>query len=335
MATTIKDIARICNVSPSTVSKVIKNYPNIPEETKKRVWDVIEKYHYVPNYAASSLSSGDYRNIGILGFLNDKESPLSRHLFSLILASFQKEMNLNGYNLVFIDKRSSGRTSFLKDCEYKMVAGVLMFGNLYDEQMQEVMDSSIPCVGFDYEGEKINSVHTKGEKALYDLTSYIISHGHKDIIFISGDQNHMTDNRIKGFKKAMLEHNLPLYDYSVLSIPYGSINDSEVMTEKIINEHPNVTAIIYPDDLTALVGFHKLKLLNKRVPEDISIAGFDGTIFSEYISPALTTMKQDVGGIGKSLARLLIDQIRYPSLPIRKIAYDAVLFKGETISSRD
>ena len=83
---TIKEIAKKCGVSPSTVSKVIKNYPTIPEETKEKVRKVIEETGYVPNFAASSLSSGEYTNIGILGFLNDKESPLSRPLFSSILA---------------------------------------------------------------------------------------------------------------------------------------------------------------------------------------------------------------------------------------------------------
>lgn len=330
---TIKDIARQCGVSPSTVSKVIKNYPSIPEETKIRVRKVIEETGYVPNFAASSLSSGDYRNIGILGFLNDKESPLSRPIFSSILASFQKEITENGYNLVFIDKQVNGTPrSFLRDCEYKMVAGILLFGNLYDQQMQEVINSGIPCIGFDYEGENVNSVYTKGEKALYELTSYIISCGHKNIIFVAGDMNSMTEKRINGFKKAMKDHDIPLKDYSVLNIPYSHVALSEEITEKIVNEYPETTAIIYPDDIAAIVGLHKLRELGKKVPRDISIAGFDGQLFTKYLSHPLTTMKQDTHELGVALAKTLIETIKNPSKERKTVEFDAELFKGKTVA---
>ena len=330
---TIKEIAKICGVSPSTVSKVIKNYPTIPEETKKKVRKVIEETGYVPNFAASALSSGEYRNIGILGFLNDKESPLSRHIFSSILASFQKEMTLNGYNLVFIDKHE-GKTprTFLRDCEYKMVAGILLFGTLYDSQMQEVINSGIPCIGFDYEGENITSVYTKGEQALYELTSYIISNGHKNIIFVAGDMNSMTEKRIEGFKRALKENNIPLTDHSILSIPYSHVEKSEEVTERIINEFPETTAIIYPDDIAAIVGLHKLRELGKKVPRDISIAGFDGELFTRYLTHPLTTMKQDTTKIGIALAKTLIECIKNPSKEKRVVEFDAELLKGRTVA---
>lgn len=330
---TIKEIAQICNVSPSTVSKVIKNYPTIPDETKKKVKKVIDETGYVPNFAASSLSSGDYRNIGILGFLDDKESPLSRPIFSKILASFQKEMTMKGYVLVFIDKNVHGAShSFLRDCEYKMVAGILLFGNMYDAQMQEVINSHIPVIGFDYEGENINSVYTKGGRALYDLTSYIIEQGHKNIIFVSGDMNSMTEKRIRGFKKSMKDHGIELNNHSVLNISYGHIAQTEKITEKIVKEYPETTAIIYPDDVSALVGIHKLRELGKKVPKDMSVAGFDGAIFSRYLNYPLTTMVQDTDAIGTALARTLIEIIKEPREEKRVVEFDAELFKGRTVA---
>lgn len=330
---TIKEIAKKCGVSPSTVSKVIKNYPTIPEETKEKVRRVIEETGYVPNFAASSLSSGEYHNIGILGFLNDKESPLSRPLFSSILASFQKEITENGYNLVFIDKQENGaKRSFLRDCEYKMVAGILLFGNLYDLQMQEVINSKIPSIGFDYEGENINSVYTKGGKALYELTSYIISQGHRNIIFVAGDMNFMTEKRIRGFKNAMKDNNVPLTDHSILNISYSHIAQAEEITEKIVNEYPETTAIIYPDDIAAIVGIHKLRELGKKVPKDISVAGFDGMIFSQYLNYPLTTMRQDTHEIGVALAKVLIESIKDKSNKRKVVELDAELLKGKTVA---
>ena len=330
---TIKEIAKKCGVSPSTVSKVIKNYPTIPEETKEKVRKVIEETGYVPNFAASSLSSGEYTNIGILGFLNDKESPLSRPLFSSILASFQKEITANGYNLVFIDKQENGaKRSFLRDCEYKMVAGILLFGNLYDAQMQEVINSKIPCIGFDYEGEKVNSVYTKGGKALYELTSYIISCGHRNIIFVAGDPSSMTDKRIRGFRNAMTDNGIPLTDHSILNISYSHEAQAEAITEKIVKEYPETTAIIYPDDIAALVGIHKLRELGKKVPKDISVAGFDGTIFAKYLTHPLTTLRQDTNAMGIALAKTLIESIKNPSSEKKTVEFIAELVKGDTVA---
>ena len=329
---TIKDIAKRCGVSPSTVSKVIKDYPNIPEETKKRVREVMDELGYVPNAAASSLSSGKYTNIGILGFLNDKQSPLSRNIFSSILAHFQREMSENGYDLVFIDKNVYGRKmSFLRSCENKRVAGVLLFGNLYDEQMQEVMNSNIPCVGFDYFGNNVNSVYTDGRKALYELTKYIISNGHKNIFFVAGDDNETTNARIMGFRQAMEESNLEIKDNTIVNISYGSIEEVEEVTEKIIKDHPEVTAIIYPDDMTAQAGIHKLRELNKNVPNDISVAGFDGATWTKYLTYPLTTMKQDTHLIAHKLAELLINVINNPNQEKQSIGVDAELIMGETI----
>ena len=330
---TIKDIAQKCNVSPSTVSKVIKDYPTIPEETKERVRKVMDELGYIPNAAASSLSSGQYTNIGILGFLNDKQSPLSRVIFSSILAHFQRAMSDKGYDLVFIDKNVRGqKASFLRSCENKMVAGVLLFGNLYDQQMQEVMNSNIPCVGFDYFAENVNSVFTNGHKALYDLTKYIISNGHKNIMFVAGDQNDMTQTRIDGFKQAMEEAGLEIHDYSITNIAYGSIEEVEKMSERIVKEHPEVTAIIYPDDMTAQAGIHKLRELGKKVPSDISVAGFDGATWTKYLTHPLTTVKQDTHLIGKTLAELLISVIKNPDQEKQSIGLDAELLKGKTVA---
>lgn len=330
---TIKDIAKKCGVSTSTVSKVIKNYPTIPEETKERVRKVMDELGYVPNAVASSLSSNQKKNIGVLGFLNDKQSPLSRIIFSTILASFQKAISEQGYDLIFIDKNVHGKKmSFLRSAENKMVAGILLFGNLYDQQMQEVLNSHIPSVGFDYFSDNVNSVYTNGKKALYDLTQYIISNGHKDIIFVCGDINDMTKTRIEGFKQAMEEANLPLQEHSIINIPYGSIEEVEEVSERIIKEHPETTAIIYPDDMTALAGLHKLRELGKKVPRDISIAGFDGATWTKYLSYPMTTVKQDTRLIGTTLADLLIKVINNPDMEKQAIGLDPELIKGKTIA---
>ena len=330
---TIKDIAKRCNVSPSTVSKVIKNYPTIPEETKERVLKAIQEMNYVPNAAASALSSGDYRNIGILGFLNDKQSPFSHPLFAQILASFQKQMSKKGYDLCFIDKNVRGKPgSFLQNCEYRNVSGVLLFGNLYDAQMMEVINSNIPSIGFDYKGEEIDSVYTNGKKALIKLTEYLIENGHKNIVFVAGDYNSITKFRMDGFRTAMKKNGLTIKSNSIYNISYGDAEGAKQITEVVLKEHPDVTAILYPDDICALAGMSKLKDLNIQVPEQISVAGFDGHQFSQLLYKPLCTMKQDTYQIGIALANTLIDIIKNPTNERRIVEFDAELIKGQTVA---
>ena len=201
----------------------------------------------------------------------------------------------------------------------------------YDAQMQEVMNSKIPCIGFDYEGENISTVYTKGGKALYELTSYIISRGHRNIIFVAGDLNSMTEKRIRGFRNAMTDNGIPLTDHSILNISYQDEAQAEDITERIMRDYPETTAIIYPDDVTALVGIHKLKELGKKVPRDMSVAGFDGTIFSKYLPHPLTTLKQDTHAIGVALAKTLIESIKKPSSEKKVVEFVAELVKGETV----
>ena len=154
---------------------------------------------------------------------------------------------------------------------------------------------------------------------------------HKNIFFVAGDDNETTNARIMGFKQAMEESNLEIKDNTIVNISYGSIEEVEEVTEKIIKDHPEVTAIIYPDDMTAQAGIHKLRELNKNVPNDISVAGFDGATWTKYLTYPLTTMKQDTHLIAHKLAELLINVINNPNQEKQSIGVDAELVKGETI----
>ena len=330
---TIRDIARECKVSTSTVSKAINNYPTIPESTKKRIKEVIERMGYVPNAAAAGLSRGSSCNVGILGFLKDGESPFTHPMFSSILSTFQLEMNKAGYDLLFIDKLIHGKKgSFLLNCSSRSVSGVLLFGALRDEGVQEVINSDIPCVGFDYYDDKITSVQTNNEKAMFDLTNHLISLGHKNIVFIAGEENSAVTNiRVKGFKKAMNNARLPINDFTIKYVQYFDYEGVKKETINILKNHKEVTAIMYSDDLSAYAGLKEIKALGKRVPEDISITGFDGISIGDLLPLQVTSMRQNIAEIGSKLAQELILLIKNKDVSVKQIKVDATLVEGNSV----
>lgn len=329
---TIRDIARECKVSTSTVSKVINNYSTIPEATKNRVKAVIEKMGYVPNAAAAGLSRGSSLNVGILGFLKDGESPFTHPMFSEILSSFQIEMNKAGYDLLFVDKLIHGKKgSFLLNCSSRSVSGVLLFGSLHDEGVLEVINSDIPSVAFDYYDNKIISVQTNNEKAMYDLTMYLGNLGHKNIVFIAGEENSdVTKIRVKGFLKACKELKIQVKDDTIRYAEFFDYDTINKNTIDIVNNHPEVTAIMYSDDYSAYSSLRVLKALGKRVPEDISITGFDGLSIGDLLPIQVTSMRQNVSEIGTILAQELIKEMNHKSDGVRPILVDATLIKGNS-----
>ncbi len=328
---TIKEFAKKCGVSPSTVSKVLNNYPTIPLETKRLVWDAMEKYDYIPNSAASSLATKKYNNIGILGFLSNEESPFGHPLFGKIIVSFQREINRQGYDLVFVDKLlRTQQGNYVQNCISRNISGVLIFGFIIDDMTYSLLKSDIKTVVFDYYGEDSHSVRSNSVEAMETLTDYVLDCGHKDVVVVLGDDNIVADYRLEGVHNSFSKHEMALDNYHIRRIPYYDTLAAYKMTQEIIQNDPNVTCIMFPDDYTACAAIKAANAVGKRVPEDISITGFDGTDVSGLLPHYLTTMKQDTDKIGTALAKNLIDLIKGKEIP-QVTELKAILLQGETV----
>lgn len=307
---TIYDIANKANVSPSTVSKVINNYSSIPEETKKKVKKAMDELNYIPNASAKALSQGRSYNIGVLAYLGEGISSFKHPLFMNILHSFQEEMDSKNYDLLFISANAAGQAgSFLQNCISRDVAGVLLFGDLNSPEIHEVIESNIPKVAFDYMGEDMSGVCSDNYAQMKLLTKHLIDEGHSNIVFIHGEDNDVTKSRIQAFKDALSEANIPWDDRYLVEGIYMNSTNMQSLTKNVLRRILPPTAIMYPDDLSAIDGMKVIKEMGLRIPEDISVTGYDGTFISKIVTPPLTTVKQDAKAIGKALANELIRQI--------------------------
>jgi len=307
---TIYDIAVKAGVSPSTVSKVMNDYKSIPAETKEKVRKAMAELNYIPNAGAKALSKGHSNNVGILAYFGLSITPFAHPLFVDVLDHFQEEMNEKGYDLLFVSSNVAGKDgSFYHNCISRDVAGALLFGDFSAAELQEVIDSSIPKVAFDYMGDKMSGVYSDNYDKMKALTMHLLENGHTKITFIHGDRSDVTSYRIKGFRDAFAEKGLPFDERFLVGGMYLDAQSIHNLTRNILRRVAPPTAIMYPDDLSAIEGMKVIKEFGLSIPEDISVTGFDGIYVSQLVSPHLTTVKQDASKIGKALASELIRQM--------------------------
>lgn len=329
---TIYDIAVKCGVSPSTVSKVINNYDAIPEETKNKVRKVMSDMNYIPNVAAKSLSKGKSRNVGILAYFGTNISPFKHTLFTEILDSFQTEINVKNYDLLFIAHNVGDQDgSFLKNCISRDVSGVLLFGDFGNPEMQEVIKSPIPKVAFDFMDAGMSGVYSDNYDQMKAMTNHLIRLGHKNIVFIHGEATtDITSMRIRGYCDAIKESGIEFKDEMLVGAKYTDVSWIKDLTKNLIHRPERPTAIMYPDDYSAIASIEPIHQAGLSVPKDISITGFDGLPITQLVTPTLTTVRQDTVSIGKLMAQKLIRLMENKDEPIELLEVKSVFVPGDS-----
>ncbi len=330
---TVYDIAKYCGVSPSTVSKVMNNYSSIPLETKNKILKAMKELDYVPNAGARTLSKGKSFNVGVLTYFGTNISPFKHSLFSDILDSFQSEMNKKNYDLLFISKNVRGKdASFLKNCLFRRVDGVLLFGDIKNNELQEVLNSDIPSISFDYLGNNSSSVSSNNAEMTIKLVDYLVSLGHKKIAFVGGDtENDVSNIRFEAYKKALIKNKIKVDDNLIIVSRYYETDNIEKTIKNLLELKDKPTAIMFPDDYTAIAAIKILSKFGLSCPDDISITGFDGINVGQMISPSLTTIKQDVKKIGQELAKELLKMLTNNTLEKKHIIVEGQLIEGESV----
>ena len=305
---TIYDISEKSGFAPGTVSKALNNYYGVNAETRKKILDVASKMGYTPNANARALKAKHSHNLGVLFYLRDSLD-LCQHFFIQILNEFKRVTESHGYDITLLSKGSDfGAQAFVKHCHIRQLDGVLIFGDYNSDLVQELMASDIPCVGFDYLGELMSGVMSDNYEKTKQLVERLIEMGHERILFLTGEDNYVTEERQRGYADAfrqMGKERIPCVRAS-----YSNPDLCFEMTKKLYPEL-KPTAILYPDDYSAIGGVNALSALGLSIPGDVSVASFDGSIFSQLTNPQLTCVCQDEGKIAAALADKLMKMIEY------------------------
>lgn len=304
----IKDIAAECGVSIATVSKALNNHRDVSEATRKTVQETAKKMGYFPNSQARALKTNRTYNLGVL-FNERTNSGLTQNYFASVLDSFKKEAEAAGYDITFISGNIGRRNMTpYEHCKYRNVDGVLVVSvdEFVDKGVLELFESKLPIVSIDHAHPGHLSVISDNEDGMRRLVEYIAGMGHKKIAYIYGDLSDVTTVRVNTFRETLVRLNINVREDFLLQGRYHDTKSTGLLVKKVMSCSDKPTCIILPDDFAAVGALNALEELGLSVPEDISIAGYDGIMLSQVLSPRLATIRQDTERLGSEAAKRLI-----------------------------
>ena len=313
----MKDIAKACDVSVATVSKALSGQQDIGEETRKRIEKKAEELGYMANAAARALKTNRTYNIGVL-FVDPMHGGLAHEFFSGVLDGIREEAEKNGYDITFINSSVGKRPStYLQHCLYRGVDGVVIAtADFADPMVLELVNSDLPVVPIDHMFNDHASVISDNLRGMDALVRYVVSMGHRDLALIHGEKTTVTTSRLTGFYRACEELGIRVREDMVRESKFHDPEGCARITKEILSLPERPTCIFFPDDYSCIGGYNAIREAGLRVPEDISAVGYDGIPLSRILSPVLTTWRQDSGGLGRTAAARLIEQIEHPKTAI-------------------
>ena len=330
----MKDISELCGVSIATVSKALNNQSDIGEETRARIKQVAKELGYFPNSSARALKTKRTYNLGVL-FVDEAQSGLTHDYFANVLNSFKKVAEEKGYDITFISAGNNGekRMSYLERCRYRGFDGVVIACvDFENPEVEELVKSDIPLVTIDHTFNGRAAVISDNVTGMRELLTYIIGQGHKRIAYIHGADSAVTKNRLSSFFKTAEEMGIFVPDEYIKEAAYRSTRAAGEATKELLDLKTPPTCILYPDDFSCFGGMNVIREKGLRIPEDISVAGYDGLRIGRHIEPKLTTLWQNTEAIGAEAAGKLIDLIERPKTTIiESIVIGGGVYEGKTV----
>lgn len=329
----IKYIAKKAGVSIKTVSRVLNNEKYVKSETKEMIIKIINELDYIPNRIAQSLSLGMSNNIGFI--VPDITNPF----FPEIVKGASEILSSKGFYLHLCNSNGDQKNedSFIRDLESMWVSGIILAPSYSENRNLEVLKNiKVPLVIIDREIEGINNdiIIINNHKGEYEVTKYLIDNNHRKIIYLGGPKYTKTSqNRFKGWEKAMREADIPNEGLSF----WGefTIESGYKLMKNCLSTLKDIDAVCAGNDLIAIGAMQAIEDKGLKIPDDISIIGFDGINISKYTKPKLTTYQQPNYEIGKTAAKLLISKIeKTKKSNIKKLIIEGNLVIRETVARK-
>ena len=329
----LKDIAQHCGVSVGTVSKALNGRVDVGEATKQRILETAKEMGYTANSAARALKTNRTYSIGIV-FTDLSNSGFMHEYFASTLNSFRQEAERCGYDITFISS-SMGRTntSYLQHARYRGLDGIAVINaDFFDPLIQELVCSDLPVVTLDHAFNNRPAVLSDNMRGLESLVRYVYGKGHRRIAYIHGNRTAVTENRLTGFYRACEALGLDIPDEYIAECEYHEPVSCYKATKRLLALPERPTCILFSDDYAYIGGINAIYEAGLRVPDDISIVGYDGIHMAKMVSPKLTTWRQNSEELGRIAAGQLIERIEHPrTAQPRHITVEGELLEGETV----
>lgn len=319
MAVKIKDVAEKAGVSVTTVSRVLNGGKYVKDELKQKVQNAIDELEYTPSYIARSLVLKKTNLIGVI------VPNITSSMNSVMLSKIEETASKNNYIILVCDMDESldKQFKYLNVFKEMRVDGIIITNEKLDDRTRMLLKRiNIPIVfaSVDPVNQEYTSIIVDNEQAAYDAVKYLIELEHEKIAFIGGDMRDITSgvDRYKGFKRGMNENNLQVYDSFVKFGDYTLHSGYRLMKE-ILETDLIPTAVFAASDDMAVGAINCILDNGLKVPDDISVIGFDGTKVREIVRPQLTSMEQPINEIGTMAVDILIQRIDNKEIEPREI----------------
>ncbi|MDD7914914.1 LacI family DNA-binding transcriptional regulator [Polaribacter ponticola] len=312
MLVTLKQIAEELGISITTVSKALKEYPDVSKKTRKLVRETAAMLNYKPNSFAVNLRTKESKTIGLI------IPEIVHHFFSSVIKGIISQAEKKGYLVITLQSNESYELE-KKQIDLlisKRVDGILISlanGTADYKHISEVLNQETPLVMFDKIAKaiKCSKVTIDDRKAAYKATQYLIDIGCKRIAHFRGPllpQNSI--DRFLGYKQALTDNNI-IYDPTlVYLLNKMSFDEGKFYANQLLKDHNDVDGIFINTDLVAIGAISEFNNQGIKVPEQINVIGFSNWFMASVISPSLTTINQPGFEIGKKAFKLLYKEIK-------------------------
>ncbi|GHU72065.1 LacI family transcriptional regulator [Clostridia bacterium] len=336
MPVTIREVSKRCGLSISSVSKALNNYPDVSDETRAMVLKVAREIGYFPNALARGLKTNRTYNLGVL--LDDElGDSLTHTFFAVVLNAFRRAAERHGYDITLINRNMGDEPlSYLHHCKHRNLDGIcLMCVDFANPEVLELTRSDIVSVSIDHPFDGIAGVNSDNRGGMRLLVDHVVEKGHRKIAYLHGTPSFVTDERVSGFRKAMSDAGVSVREEWLIPSHYHSTVHAYETVRRLFSpdysaEKP--TCLLMTDDVCALGALDAIRSLGMLVPQDVSIAGYDGVEMIQKIHPRLTTIQQNTHWLGTRAAELLLERIENPGLSAPPIEWASVtLVEGETV----
>ncbi len=316
--TTLKDVARQAGVTTATVSYVLSGKRPISEETKQRVMAAIEELDYVPNLNARGLSMRDSKLIGVVVPQTEPGERLmfQNSFYSEVLGSIEYYARQQGYHILI--SATDANESYLTLAKKRNLDGIIVIGMYPDDFYQQMKKTQIPIVLIDSycNDHYYHNIRIDDAYGSYLATRYMLENGHEHIAFFAGQmkENGVMKKRLLGYRQALDEFSVPYRREYIFEgqIDYNSGID---LSNRLMASPFPATGVVAAADILAIGAAKGFFEAGKRVPDDYSIIGFDDVEISRFMTPGLTTIRQQISLKGQKAVELLLKHIEDPTLP--------------------
>lgn len=330
---TIKDVARLCGVGVSTVSRAINNHPDINEETRTRIMEVIRQHNYIPNNSARNLKRTESKAIAVL------IKGITNPFFSSMIKIFEQEIPKKKYSFFLhrVDENEDEVDVAVELAKEKKLMGIIFLGGFFSHSREKLEQLTVPFVlstiamTGEMTSQAYSSVSVDDREESRRIVDYLCSLGHRKIAILasSEDDSSIGRLRLEGYEKALrsrgIEPDPELYFYSSPQIEGYTMQNGYAVMKRALETNCDFTAVYAVSDSIAIGACKAIFESGRKIPEDYSVAGFDGLDMAHFYQPAITTLRQPVEEMAYATVRILFDLIR------NKAPHQQVIFPGELV----